>query len=135
MSFRSYKLRGEFGDAFFEGTNVECEQVKKAMIKYGIAERKLTIVYPKYYEFSLPDGLREQIRKCVTDWNAEGRNCDSSYVWECAEEETYELSDHELYEEYSEMIDHDDEEEDTLYFQANDLLNTFKLEEVLSEEP
>lgn len=103
MSSR-YKLRGEFGDAFFEGTLREVKMVKKAMVDYGVLERKLHVVYPEHHGFKLSAGLQQKVFDKLYDDRVEC-NPYSDYVVN----ELNEMSDYDLIEEVQHYIDDDHE--------------------------
>ncbi len=67
-----YGLRGEFGEPFFKGSEQECEQVKKAMVDYGILERKLHIVYPADHGFKLSEEVYDELYNTLHRSRMEG---------------------------------------------------------------
>lgn len=126
-----YKLRGEFGEAFFEGTLAECNQVRNAMIAYGILEHKLHIVYPEYHDFKLSDELKTRLYNETIDALTEGRDY-SSYGRDTARDEVNDMSDYELISTYEGCIYSD--EECQLLEKACKEYESFLAERVLLEE-
>lgn len=73
-----FKLSGEFGEPFFEGTEHEAKMIKNAMVKYGILERKLHITPPDNTNFKLPEESREEILDALANDMSEC-GCDRDY--------------------------------------------------------
>ena len=130
-----YKLKGEFGEPFFEGSLSDVNMIKKAMVDYGILERKLHVVYNELHEFTLPDSIRDKMSEAVTSHFAEGRDY-NSYAYDEAESEVMNMHDHELYQAYDEYIcgysEEEDQEDESLAI-ARDLEATYKLEHALAK--
>lgn len=125
-----YKLRGEFGEPFFEGTEKQVNMIKDAMIKYGIRDDKLCIIYPQHYDFKLPKDLKKKMVEAIIQAQTDGRDY-GSYIRDEVGCEVKEYHDYELLSQYEESIWSD--EDDELLVRAGDLLNTFELETAIAE--
>jgi len=122
----SYGLRGEFGEAFFTGTKAEVNQVKKAMIAYGVLERKLHIVEPKDADYIMPKHLKVKVCKEVLEYLAEGKNY-SDYRYEMDE-----MTDAELFGQYESLVYSN--EEDKLLIEIDKSFKEYEAEKVLLEK-
>lgn len=127
----SYGLRGEFGEAFFTGTKSQVNQVKKAMIDYGILERKLHIVEPKNADYVIPPHLKEKTYIEVVNHLAEGKDYEQ-YRYDEAKYEAQEMTDAELLGIY-EVLAYPNEE-DELMIELAHSFKEYEAEKVLLEE-
>lgn len=126
-----YGLRGEFGDVFFTGTKSEVNQVKNAMIAYGILDRKLHIVEPKYSDYKMPENIYISVYDEVVEHLAEGMSY-SDYTYEMAKNYVNEMTDYDLFSKYEEIVHSDD---DNNYLKRmNEAFNSYKAEKILLEE-
>jgi len=122
-----YRLEGDFGGLIHEGTLADCKMIVRAMAKYGIREDKTRIVNTPFHDFTLPEELKNKIYNHVHEWRVDGLGRLSDVV----NDSMWDMSDHELAEEYIQGVHVNEGETDALGDIAQNLINSFQAEQIL----